>query len=129
MLTPHQIDEIRRRLLKRSEEVLADIRRELRKSDNQTYAQLADRVADSGDQSVADLLVDVNLAEITRDVQEVRDLEAALMRLAVGQYGSCVDCEEPIKAERLDLNPAAARCIRCQQAFEMADRQTHLTSL
>ena len=129
MLSPQKSMQIRRRLMDRQAELRADISRELRKSDNATYAQLADRVADPAEQSVADLLVDVNLAEINRDVAEFRDIEAAVLRLSSGLYGSCIDCEEPIEAERLDTYPAAARCFRCQQAFESADRQVHHRSL
>ncbi len=64
MLDQEQRREIKRRLTERLAELLADIRRELRKCDDETYQQLAGRVTDSGEQSVADLLVDVNLAEI-----------------------------------------------------------------
>lgn len=129
MLSPHEKRQIEQRLKDREDELRADIMRELRKSDDETYIQLAGRVADSGEQSVADLFKDVDLAEITRDVEEFRDIEAALMRLAKGLYGSCVDCENPIEAERLAANSAAARCQRCQQTFENRDRQTHHRSL
>ncbi len=129
MLDQEQRREIKRRLTERLAELLADIRRELRKCDDETYQQLAGRVTDSGEQSVADLLMDVNLAEITRDVREVRDIEAALLRLAIGRYGSCVDCDELIDANRLDRHAAAARCYRCQQAFENRDRKAHHRSM
>ncbi len=129
MLSSKEKSQIKRCLMDRSDELRADILRELRKSDDETYSQLADRVTDSGDQAIADLLVDVNLAEITRDVEEFRGIEAALMRLAKGLYGLCVDCEEPIEAKRLAVNAAAARCYRCQQAFETRDRRTHHRSL
>jgi RNA polymerase-binding transcription factor DksA len=125
MLNQRQQKRIRKRLLDRLDELRADIQRELRKYDDETYGQIADRVADPAERSVADLLVDVNIAEISRDVVEFREVEAALLRLAGGAYGICVDCEEPVDESRLDANPAAARCYKCQQAFETADRQVH----
>ena len=120
---------IKQRLLKRSDELLADIRRELEKHDRELYADLADRTSDPGEQSVADLLVDIDHAEIGRDVEEIRDIEAALLRIAHGTYGICVDCEEPIRAERLDSVPAASRCHACQEALERGDQREHHRTL
>ncbi len=129
MLSQRQQEKIRKRLLDRLDELRADIQRELRKYDDETYGQIADRVADPAERSVADLLVDVNIAEIDRDVGEFREFEAALLRLARGSYGFCVDCEEPIDENRLDRNPAAARCYKCQQTFEDTDRRVHHRTL
>lgn len=114
---------IKERLLQRSAELREDIQRELRKNDQERYADLADRLADPGEQALADLLVDVDLAEITRDVEEFREVEAALLRIAHGTYGICVDCGEEIAAERLMSLPTASRCQACQRAFEAADRR------
>jgi DnaK suppressor protein len=105
--------EMQRRLLERSGELRADIQRELRKDDDEHSNQLADSVADSGEQSVADLLVDVDLAEITRDLEELRDIEAALSRMAHGVYGVRVDCAAQIDRARLHYAPSAARCVPC----------------
>lgn len=62
-----------------------------------------------------------NLAEITRDVKEVRAIEHALLRLAQGRFGDCTDCGGPIEAARLHYEPAAPRCIECQERFERRD--------
>jgi RNA polymerase-binding transcription factor DksA len=117
MLDQKKLGQLRQRLLRRLDEVRADIRRELRKYDNEKYGELADRVADAGEQSVADLLVDLDLAEVD------------LLRLADGSYGSCVDCEEPIDAQRLENSPAVSRCYGCQQRFEHRDREIHHRTL
>lgn len=45
--------------------------------------------------------------------QRLADIEAAMLRLAEGEYGSCAACGEPIGAERLAARPTAATCIRC----------------
>jgi len=127
----HQItrrrDDARARLLERSAIVRADIRRELVKCDQEHYASLAERIADPGEKSVADLLSDVDLAEITRDVEEIRDIEAALLRIAHGTYGRCLRCGEEIAGERLNAMPAASRCRSCQEAVER--RSGHHASL
>ena len=74
----------------------------------------------SADESVADLLSDLDAAEITRDVNEIRELEAARARLAAGTYGRCVDCETDIPVARLRAQPAALRCVACQASREDA---------
>lgn len=112
------LDDARARLLERSAIVRADIRRELVKCDREHYASLADRVADPGEKSVADLLSDIDLAEISRDVEEIREVEAALLRIARGTYGQCTQCGEEIAGERLSAMPAASRCRWCQDALE-----------
>jgi DnaK suppressor protein len=55
---------------------------------------------------------------MTRDLAELRDLEAARLRLAAGTYGTCADCGGDIGYERLRANPAAQRCIACQTRHE-----------
>jgi DnaK suppressor protein len=99
-------------------ELRDETREALARSDNEGYADIAGRVTDLEDQSLADLLVDVNLAEVTRDVQEIRAIEGALKRIALGTYGVCVSCGQPIERERLEAYPTANRCTACQRAYE-----------
>jgi len=105
------IEERRRALL---EEIRADLAR-MRAG---PYAQAAGATPDSGDEAVADLLSDLGEAETSRDVQELRALDAAHRRLADGSYGVCIDCGGDVGVERLRAEPAAPRCIECQQRHE-----------
>jgi RNA polymerase-binding protein DksA len=106
------------KLQDRWSELREETRQALMRSDNESYADIAGRVGDLEDQSLADLLVDVNLAEVTRDVQEIRAIERALKRIALGTYGVCVSCGQPIERERLEAYPTANRCAACQRAHE-----------
>jgi DnaK suppressor protein len=45
-------------------------------------------------------------------------IDAAYERVANGSFGACVDCADPIAADRLRINPEAARCEACQALFE-----------
>ena len=56
-------------------------------------------------------------ADAQRALQE-RRLDAALTRLADGEYGFCNDCGEAIPPARLALDPCAAVCVAC-----VAERQ------
>ncbi len=44
---------------------------------------------------------------------ELRQVKAALGRVAAGTFGVCVNCGEEISVERLEASPHAARCRRC----------------
>jgi DnaK suppressor protein len=97
----------------------AEIREALLRSDTETYGELAGRVHDAEEESLADLLIDVNLAEISREVGEVRDIDGAMRRISDHTYGSCVDCGDPIDSTRLEAYPTAKRCLTCQRQHEL----------
>lgn len=50
------------------------------------------------------------LAEARRDLDELVEAER---RLDAGTYGMCEKCGRPISPERLEVLPAARRCIDC----------------
>ena len=47
-----------------------------------------------------------------REVQR-RRIDAALRRLAEGEYGYCTDCGDEIAPKRLELDPAQPLCLSC----------------
>lgn len=56
-----------------------------------------------------------DLALRDRNEQQLAAIDAALVRLDDGTYGSCARCGRPIAPERLDALPWAAHCIECQR--------------
>ncbi|HEX7060849.1 MAG TPA: TraR/DksA family transcriptional regulator [Woeseiaceae bacterium] len=123
-LSRDEVVGIKTRLTERADYLRRDIQRELRKYENESYTQLAERVADPGDQAWADVVADMNLAEVTRDVGELRLIDRALERLAEGNYGICIACGDRIDPGRLEANPAAIRCLECQREHEARSMQT-----
>lgn len=117
-LDVRQIDELRKSMRLRAGQLREEIRQTLLKSDEEQYLQIADQVRDLEAESFADLMVDVNLAEIDRDLDELRLIDSAMARMSDGTYGRCEDCELPIEIERLSATPFASRCFDCQSAFE-----------
>ncbi len=107
-----------RRLRSRLGALRSQIHAALLRNDTETYSQLAGQVHDIDEESLADLLVDVNLAEITREVEEARDIDAALRRILTRTYGICVGCGEVIDEKRLDAYPTAKRCLDCQRIHD-----------
>ena len=129
-----ELSDQQRHAIRRSlEDLFAELREEIRqvllRYEDEQYLDLAGRVHDSEEQSVADLLVDLNLADIDRHVREMRELEAALLRIRQGTYGLCVDCDNPIAVGRLEAYPTAKRCLPCQEAYERDYRQEGHPSL
>jgi RNA polymerase-binding transcription factor DksA len=108
----------RQRLEERYLALRKEISEGLLKADHEQYEKLAGEVGDIAEHSVADLLVDLDLAEIDRDVQELREVELALQRLNAGSYGLCMDCGEAIAERRLESQVSAVRCIKCQEVLE-----------
>jgi DnaK suppressor protein len=51
-------------------------------------------------------------------LERVNRLSAALDRMNGGEYGTCVDCDEPISLARLDAMPEVQTCVRCQDRLE-----------
>jgi RNA polymerase-binding transcription factor DksA len=111
---------LKRLLQKQHEDLRKAIHSALIRRDDERYQNIAGAVHDAEEQSVADLLTDINLAEISRELQELRDVEAALQRMTLGTFGRCVSCREPIERERLQAHPSATRCLRCQQQLEQS---------
>lgn len=90
--------------------------------------------ADIAIEKTPDALDEVQLAgerelairNLDRESNLLRNVKAALARIADGSYGVCMHCDEEIIAKRLNAVPWTAFCIRCQEAadrheFEPAD--------
>lgn len=118
MLTHDQLDQFKKTLGERSSELRAEVRLELLASEEQHYIDLAGRVHDIGEASVADLLVDLQLASVDRHIEELGDIDAALRRIGDGRYGVCIDCRASIATDRLRAYPTAKRCRPCQVKYE-----------
>jgi len=106
------------RLRERAAQLRGEIQRTLERSSDETHVRIAEQARDTEDDSFSNLIVDLNLAEIDRDADELRRIDTALVRLSEGSYGSCEDCGQRIPQARLDAEPTALRCIRCQELYE-----------
>ena len=59
------------------------------------------------------------ISNLDREATMLREIQAALSRLADGSYGTCLCCDTEIKIGRLNAVPWAKYCVTCQ---ETADR-------
>jgi len=118
MMTESQLREFRTNLKERFYELREEIRLELLRSDDQHFIDIAGQVHDLEEESVANLLVDLDLAVLDMHIDEIREIDQALIRVATETYGICVNCDAEIELERLRAYLTAKRCTRCQRAYE-----------
>lgn len=83
-------------------------------------AALPNRREDTDDDAAAESATSLDIAHVARDAEALAVVDAALARIAAGDYGACIDCGEDIAPERLAANPSAARCTECQERSERA---------
>jgi DnaK suppressor protein len=69
----------------------------------------------------AQMLVEQDLAIENRNVAAdlLRQIWAALDRIADSSYGTCLSCGREIQPQRLEAVPWAAYCTRCQEALDL----------
>jgi DnaK suppressor protein len=128
-MTATRISNLKQLLENRRKWLIEEIRLELTNSGEQSHADLAGSVSDFGDNSVADMLIDVNIATIDRQVHELRDIESTLVRIGQFGYGNCSECGMEIGYDRLKLQPTATRCVPCQTNYERIYGQDHKNSI
>jgi len=83
-----------------------------------SYRDVAGEVTDVEDEAVGAELVANENALIGHNVEQAREIEGALARIAAGRYGRCVDCAKDIDYARLSACPTCCRCAQCQARHE-----------
>jgi RNA polymerase-binding transcription factor DksA len=117
-LKPSLLNELKRSLLARRSELEGEAHADAEKARNDVYSESAGPVTDPCDEATADLISDIDNAELARDVGELRRIDEALARVDDGSYGRCAGCGIDIPAQRLRLEPTALRCASCEQLHE-----------
>ncbi|MEW6133462.1 MAG: TraR/DksA family transcriptional regulator [Pseudomonadota bacterium] len=113
------LGKITQKLRERQKALLEEVRDEYDQRDNQQLIELMGREpGDSADVSLADAVADLNILMADRQVQELREIEAAYARIKAGDFGICSDCGAEIPAQRLLAYPTATRCMACQERHE-----------
>ena len=73
-----------------------------------------DRVSEE-DQAQHSLTEAISLRLNGFDYLQLRQIQEALDRLALGEFGMCLSCEQPIAPKRLQALPWAKYCVKCQE--------------
>ena len=78
----------------------------------------AEATQDPADMAANAYTKELLMSMSTNDRQLLDSIDAALARIAGGEYGKCINCGEPILERRLEAVPWARHCIRCQDLIE-----------
>lgn len=70
---------------------------------------------DSADQAAAFQEQFVALQRKDQQAVKIKLIDAALARIVTGEFGQCLECEEPIAPARLRAVPWASYCVGCQE--------------
>ncbi|MFZ8934276.1 MAG: TraR/DksA family transcriptional regulator [Bacteriovoracaceae bacterium] len=68
-------------------------------------------LAEDGDIATCVINQEISFSMKERELNKLRNIEEALQRIENGNYGACEECDEPIKAKRLENQPWATLCI------------------
>ena len=125
-LTNAQLKKLKAKLLERQRALTDEVREKREQAAAEGNEDALGGVGDAGDESVLRMITDLDITEAGRDVEELRDIDAALRRMEDGSYGTCDECGQEIGFPRLEVQPTATRCIADQEKFEktFATRQT-----
>lgn len=105
-----QLEEVRARLVERKAALAGEIE-DVRKQLDEDQERVAEDARDGG---APDAQTGIDHAMVARDLKEIQDIDAALRRIADGDYGICIDCGAEIAPARLAAYPTAKRCLPCQ---------------
>jgi len=75
-------------------------------------------VTDEEEQRANEFARELDFVLVELKSRTLARIEDAVVRLERGSYGTCVDCEQPIAALRLEALPFAERCRECQEDYE-----------
>src|SRR5579871_6263450 len=67
------------------------------------------------------------IRNLDRESNLLRQVRAALARIADGSYGTCLHCEEDISPKRLNAVPQTPYCIKCQEAADRHEFEANET--
>ena len=126
-LTDKQLQKLKKQLLERQRVLVDEVHTQ--RSQTAEDEDALGGVGDAGDESVVRMVTDLHLQEAGRDMDELRDIEAALQRMEDGTYGDCEQCGAEIGYPRLEAQPTATRDIQCQSVWEKTHASKNTPSL
>jgi DnaK suppressor protein len=112
--------ELRRILNDRRRDVQETVQSRIRDARSDRASDVIDEI----EHSDADTHGDIEFAVLQMQTDMLGLIDAALVRLDAGEYGSCVSCGGEISETRLRALPFAVRCRACEERREHGSAQT-----
>ena len=76
---------------------------------------------DEGDHASVNNNSMIESAIYEQQMQELKEIDKALLKIANGGYGICEMCEDEIGFQRLKVKPHAVYCIDCREIVEKSN--------
>lgn len=127
-LTQHQLDALLKQLIERRERLLHALNTDYGDASGRRIPVQLDptRHRDESASQLADNEIRAALAH--HDDDELQQIGAAIARMDLHRYGTCIDCGRDIPYERLSASPYASRCIDCQRDEDRHQAMVHAPS-
>ncbi len=117
-LTGEELDGVRENLSERKKTLWNEVLHDLTHEAGEINREAVDTIRESGDRAMGELMESSLLHLVEMKARELEAIEAALNRIDSGEYGRCMDCGRWIRPARLEVQPFAVRCIKCQAEKE-----------
>jgi DnaK suppressor protein len=107
--------------LQRFRERLLDERRELVRQRDRVLEAIPEQVHPPGENEIAPSEgIDIEISLDQSDASRLHDIDAALLLIRDGSFGTCTGCGCEISEARLEAVPSALFCVRCEEKRERA---------
>jgi DnaK suppressor protein len=107
-------------LRERRRQLQNEVQRRMRDGRTDRPTEVRDDLEHSG----ADIQGDIEFSLLQMTAETLTRIDAALVRLDAGKYGSCFECAGEISEARLRALPFAVRCQACEERREQAQGQS-----
>lgn len=120
-LNSETIKEIKKQLLAKKKQILADFG-DIARSDDHEADNLSAKFPEYGDkpdenaQEITDYTTNVAAEKVLE--KTLTDIDKSLERIEKGTYGICKYCGEPISEKRLLARPTTSACVACKTELQ-----------
>lgn len=118
--TENQHQLLAEKLSARRNELLEDIMVQVRDHEGEKAQQLDAHLDENDDFAFANELIEMNPEYVADELEKLRGVQDAEVRMMEGTYGLCIDCHQDISPDKLQLQPSASRCSECELLHEHA---------
>lgn len=113
-LTQREIEFFETALKEKKEKIEQNLHNATQESCTQTTSQCGDE----GDHAILEVTNNINSALAREQTITLNKINRSLNKIAIGTYGICTGCEEPISVARLKIQMFTEYCVPCKQLME-----------
>lgn len=117
-INPKTLVELKKSLLEEKERLEKDlnkIARPIDKNDGE-FEPSFEKIGENKDDNATEVEQYADNLPVEKALENnLKDVIEALTRMKNGTYGSCNACHQEIDPKRLEINPSAKTCIKCNQ--------------